>query len=159
MEFEPEDHESLVYVGKHTGLVSFSLAYSRHIRFAFVILPVRTIGTKYFGIVAYILIVAPISTFGDQCLYAGSIALVFPSKYESFGIPLLEAMAVDTLIIGTRAVKEAGSDAILYPDDVDSWIAGIQTVSDEREDLVRKGFECVKSFSWQKLQKILQNSL
>ncbi len=78
MEFEPEEHETLSYVGKHTGLVSFSLAYSRLIRFAFVILLVRTIGTKYFGMyaamVSFILIVAPISTFGYQHLFVQHLA-------------------------------------------------------------------------------------
>jgi len=88
-------------------------------------------------------------------LYAGSIALVFPSKYEGFGIPILEAMAVGTPIIGTMAVKEAGGDAILYadPDDVDSWVACVQTAMNKRDYLVRKGLERVKSFSWQKTAK------
>ncbi len=88
-------------------------------------------------------------------LYAGALAVAIPSKYEGFGIPVLEAMAVGVPVIGTDAVREAGGDAILYadPDDVESWIEGIKSAINRREELILKGFERVKMFSWDKTAK------
>ncbi len=85
-------------------------------------------------------------------LYAGALALAFPSKYEGFGIPVLEAMAVGIPVIGTYAVKEAGGDAIKYadPENFESWMEAIRDVLKNREVFVRMGFERVKLFSWDK---------
>ncbi|MEO0224436.1 MAG: glycosyltransferase family 1 protein [candidate division WOR-3 bacterium] len=85
-------------------------------------------------------------------LYSGSLLLLFPSKYEGFGIPVLEAMAMGVPVIGTKAVEEAGGDAIEYADfdDIDSWKFAIEKVLNKRESYIIKGFERIKNFSWDK---------
>ena len=85
-------------------------------------------------------------------LYAGAFALVFPSKYEGFGLPVLEAMATGCPVIGTETVVEAGGDAILYalPDDPDSWVEAIGRLETSREEYVRRGLERARRFSWRR---------
>ncbi len=84
--------------------------------------------------------------------YAGAFALVFPSRYEGFGLPVLEAMATGCPVVGTETVVEAGGDAILYalPDDPDSWVEALRKLEQRRDEYVRKGFERVKRFSWRR---------
>jgi len=66
-------------------------------------------------------------------LYRNAKALVFPSLYEGFGLPVLEAMAFDTPIIAsnTTSVPEVGGDAIEYfnPLDADSILAAMRKVT------------------------------
>ncbi len=85
-------------------------------------------------------------------LYAGAELLAVPSRYEGFGIPVLEAMAVGTPVVGTEAVREAGGNAMVYadPDDPESWVAAIRNVQENRETIVQKGLEHVQQFSWAK---------
>jgi len=90
-------------------------------------------------------------------LYAGARALVFPSLYEGFGMPVLEAMAAGTAVLtsGTSSLPEVAGNAavIVDPTDVDAIAEGMrQLASDSRlvSDLVEKGFEQLKKFSWKK---------
>jgi glycosyltransferase involved in cell wall biosynthesis len=50
-------------------------------------------------------------------LYSGALALVCPSLYEGFGLPVLEAMQCGTGVIASSAVAEAAGDAAVYADD------------------------------------------
>jgi glycosyltransferase involved in cell wall biosynthesis len=47
-------------------------------------------------------------------LYSGALAFVYPSAYEGFGLPVLEAMQCGASVIASRAVSEAGGDAAVY---------------------------------------------
>jgi len=49
-------------------------------------------------------------------LYSGAHAFVYPSLYEGFGLPVLEAMQCGACVIAARAVAEAGGDAAIYAD-------------------------------------------
>ena len=90
----------------------------------------------------------------DQLLRDAEI-FIYPSLYEGFGIPVLEAMKVDTPVITSEdsAMAEVcdGAAVLVDPEDVDDMRAGMsRLVGDEQlqEDLVEKGRETVKPYTW-----------
>lgn len=93
-------------------------------------------------------------------LLASASAFVFPSKFEGFGMPILEAMAskVPVLCSDIEALKEVGSDAVLFfdPDNIDDIKEKIEKIfSDEdlRILLSEKGIKRAEDFSWEKTAK------
>jgi len=102
------------------------------------------------------------------CLYNGALAFVYPSLYEGFGLPVLEAMACGTPVVTSDVSslpEVAGTNAIMVnPYDIDSIIQGILQIIDSeylRKELSLKGLDWVKHFSWDKTAaltwKILQD--
>jgi glycosyltransferase involved in cell wall biosynthesis len=90
-------------------------------------------------------------------LYRGARAFIYPSRYEGFGIPPLEAMAHECPVIcsNSSSLLEVVGDAGEYfsPDDVDDMRRAIETVaySDQvREGLRLAGLAHIKKFSWEK---------
>ena len=95
-----------------------------------------------------------------RTLYNAADLLVFPSLYEGFGIPVLEAQACGTPVVASNAaaLPEAVGDAgmLIDPYDPEAIADGIRTVlSDEelRQDLIKKGFEHARKFSWEKMAR------
>jgi glycosyltransferase involved in cell wall biosynthesis len=96
----------------------------------------------------------------DECLvefYNKADVFVFPSLFEGFGIPPLEAMACGCPVICSTAASlpEVCGDAAYYinpysVNDIAKGITEVLTNEDLKQDLTRRGFENIKRFSWEK---------
>jgi glycosyltransferase involved in cell wall biosynthesis len=91
-------------------------------------------------------------------IYAGARALAFPSLYEGFGLPALEAMACGTAVAcsGTSSLPEVASDAALYfdPRSVGSIVETLRQPlgdADLRAELGRRGRDRAARFSWDRV--------
>lgn len=90
-----------------------------------------------------------------EALYRGAEALVFPSLYEGFGLPILEAMLRDLPVVtaSVSSLPEVGGDAAVYVDDpldAEGLAAALRRALDDGERLRRLGRERAATFSWQR---------
>lgn len=90
-------------------------------------------------------------------IYNGASAMILPSFYEGFGIPLLQAMACGTPIVASNAasIPEVADKAALYfnPNDKSEMAQAMAKIildNDLRDNLIEKGFKRVKYFSIEK---------
>ncbi len=89
-------------------------------------------------------------------LYSGAIALTFPSLFEGFGLPILEAQACGCPVITSNisSMPEIAGKGAVYvnPNSVDDIVEGMERVRREvlRVKLIKAGFENIKIFSWEK---------
>jgi glycosyltransferase involved in cell wall biosynthesis len=90
-------------------------------------------------------------------LYRSSLALVYPSLYEGFGIPPLEAMSCGTPVVASdrSSLPEVVGDAGLLfdPRSADQLSDILRTLYDhpsERERLIERGYRRARLFSWEK---------
>lgn len=90
-------------------------------------------------------------------LYNESKLLIFPSFYEGFGLPPLEAMACGTSVITSNvsSLPEVGGDAVVYcnPYDVDDIRDKIELVINNenlQKEMIQKGLKRAKQFTWKK---------
>lgn len=89
-------------------------------------------------------------------LYAAAGAFCFPSLYEGFGMPVIEAMACGTPVLAsaTGAIPEAAGDAalLLSPRDVDAWTAAMRRVVEDQAfvgTLRARGLAHAAGFTWE----------
>jgi alpha-1,3-rhamnosyl/mannosyltransferase len=82
-------------------------------------------------------------------LYQGAACLVQPSRFEGFGLPVLEAMAcgIPVVAVDEPALREVAGDAAVFVGE-DELVAGVARALEERERLVAAGLERVEAFSW-----------
>jgi glycosyltransferase involved in cell wall biosynthesis len=90
-------------------------------------------------------------------LLSGAEALVFPSLYEGFGFPLLEAQVCGTPVLAANSSSlpeiSAGSAMLVDPLDVNEISRGLQLIKEDgalRQELVTKGYANARRFDWDK---------
>ena len=96
-------------------------------------------------------------------LYGGAKALVAPSLYEGFGLPLLEAMACGAPVITSNlsSLPEVAGDAGIQVDPTDvsaiaEAIAQVANDADLRADMIQRGFKRATQFSWERSARQLK---
>lgn len=99
-------------------------------------------------------------------LLSGAVAYVFPSLYEGFGLPALEAQACDAPLIcaDTSSLPEVAGDAALFvdPTDVDGWtqaMTRLLTDTHLRADLIARGRRNRQRFSWRACAETVMQAL
>jgi hypothetical protein len=92
---------------------------------------------------------------GDEelaALYRGADVFVYPSRFEGFGMPVIEAMAsgVPCVVSSHPSLDEACGDAAVRadPDDPEDFADGIRRALADRGELVERGIQHARRFSW-----------
>jgi glycosyltransferase involved in cell wall biosynthesis len=97
--------------------------------------------------------------------YSGAVALVYPSKYEGFGLPVLEAIACGCPVITcpNASIPEVAGEAALYvnDEDVDGLANALCDVQKPniRNSLIAAGLQQAQKFSWSKMAETVSSAL
>ena len=100
-----------------------------------------------------------------RAAYTGARALVYPSKYEGFGLPILEAMTCGCPVISCHkgSIPEVAGDAAMYvgEDDVEGLVKALSQVlaPDTRATLRALGLERARAFSWERMAATVSRAM
>jgi glycosyltransferase involved in cell wall biosynthesis len=107
------------------------------------------------GLVGQVIFPGYVADEDKPALLSGALAYVFPSLFEGFGLPVLEAMACGTPVLTSNRSslpEVAGQAALLVdPHSTDEIAAGlVQLITQPglRQELVQRGFQQIRTFSW-----------
>lgn len=122
---------------------------------------------KYWGDTSYrddIYFVGFVSDKQKEWLYDHAVAFVYPSVYEGFGLPVLEAMRYGTPVITfeNSSLKEIAGDAALYAQDhtdIAQKVLLLMNDPELRKTYAQRGKERAKQFSWQNTAKGIFNTI
>jgi len=109
--------------------------------------------------------ILPLNDAELRVAYSGAIALVYPSVYEGFGLPILEAMASGCPVITCQnsSIPEVAGAAALYVGEynIQEMLEAIQHVQQPeiRDGLIRMGYRQVQRFSWERMAETVKHAL
>ena len=99
-------------------------------------------------------LVGPVSHHEAVALYQSAEAFVYPSLYEGFGLPILEAFFHGTPVLtsNTSSLPEVGGNAAIYVDplEIESIRSGLEKVVKQKHELIELGKKQLERFSWKK---------
>lgn len=166
--FRPVDHPVpsvpyVLYVGQRDGYKNFSLAlrameflpdFELHCVGGGSLLPKELTGVPT-SVARRVRHVGFVDDEELNTLYNQAVCLLYPSSYEGFGIPVVEAMRAGCPVVSVacKAVMEVGGNALTIAEGLDpSALADaiLKTASSDRPKLIERGLSAAQVYSWEK---------